>query len=129
MPDDGQNAPENSAAGQDLPGLRAPLHLAQEMGQGLAERHLLLGALPWFGSCESAAVVEITGDGALSVTAETSRPSWRNPMVISVDFRHQRRSPRLTHPDSIAIYGSEMDQLGESTLPASGMLQRRTVLP
>jgi hypothetical protein len=36
---------ENRAADEDLPGLRAPLCLAAQMGAGLGSGHLLLGPL------------------------------------------------------------------------------------
>jgi hypothetical protein len=41
-----QDAPQSRSAEQDLPCLRAPLRVAQEVGAGLGRGALLLGALP-----------------------------------------------------------------------------------
>jgi hypothetical protein len=90
------------------------------MGQGLAERHLLLGALPPPGPCGNAAVGKITGAGELFVTAEIIRQKQSNPIliVISVAFPFHRRSHRLTRPDGMAIYGLEMNLAAGPSLPA-----------
>jgi len=46
---DGTYEEERRSADEDLPGLRAPLCLAAQMGAGLGAGHLLLGPLPQHG--------------------------------------------------------------------------------
>ena len=44
-----ENAQEIGPSDQGLPGLRAPVRLAQEVGSGLGAGRLLLGSLPAVG--------------------------------------------------------------------------------